>query len=297
VKIEVLTSRDDVAALAPEWDALLATTSCNRAFASSTWLLAAGAPPLVVTARRDGVLVALLPLVIDGEEARFASRLADINDAIGIPSAALLDAALEVRPTLRLREVPAESPLRAVARNVEYEPARPILRASLAGGWEGWIGQRSRAFRKSLFRAQRAAAGAGLAIRELHDVDAELFLALHDARVAQSVFAEEEHRAFVRRVLPALVAQRRMRAFGILDGARVVAIDLCSAGAASLCSWNTGFLPELARFSPGTLLLAEEVWAACAEGMEHFDFGRGDQSYKSSWASERRELVRMRISR
>lgn len=302
MKIDVLT---DVAPLEPEWDALLAATSCNRAFSSFAWFQAAsaeGGSPLVVTARLQGRLVAILPLFVpDGSsEARFATRLADYNDVIATErvEAALLDAALDVTPSLLLRELRHDSALYgAVSRmpNLEHEPARPVIWTSLTGGWEGWLAERSRAFRKGLFRAQRAAAEGGLVVRELETADD--FLALHDARPRESVFAEEEHRAFIRRALPVLLAQKRMRAFGVLDGDRVVAIDLCAAGAASLCTWNTGFLPGYAGYSPGTLLLAEEIRTACTESIPELDLGRGDEPYKLSWATQRRVLARVRLRR
>ena len=300
MKIDVVTSWEAVAALEEEWDTLLERTACNRCFSSFAWFHAGAgaATPLVVTARRDGKLAGLLPLVIGEAEAHFVSRLADYNDVIGGEGAgALMQAALDVVPVLALHELREESPLLATGFHDEREPARPVIWTPLANGYDAWLAGRSRAFRKSLFRAERAAASRGLVIRELDALDGETFLTLHDARPGPSVFAGEEHRAFVRRAVPPLIAQRRMRAFGLLDGERVAAIDLCAAGAGTLCTWNTGFLPEYGNVSPGSLLLAFEIRTACAEDLAEFDLGRGDEPYKLSWASERRELRRVRVRR
>jgi CelD/BcsL family acetyltransferase involved in cellulose biosynthesis len=313
VNVDVLTSRHVVAALEAEWDSLLESTTCNRAFSSFAWFEAAcaeGGSPLVVTARRDGRLVAILPLFVpDGSnEACFATRLADYNDIIAAPgdlslARDLLRTALETSPSLHLLELREDSLLLTAFDgdvSIEHEPARPAIWTPLAGGWVEWLAERSRAFRKSLFRAERAAAARGLVVRELDDSEVgngEVFLSLHDVRSRESCFTSEEHRSFVRRAVPRLLAQRRMRAFGILDAGRVVAIDLCVTGADSLCTWNTGFTAEYAEYSPGNLLLALEIRAACREGRAEFDLCRGDEAYKASWASRRRDLLRIRVTR
>ena len=311
--IDILSTHAAVAAIETEWDSLLESTPCNRAFSSSAWFQAAAAGserPFVVTARRDGRLAAILPLAGagDSETLRFATQLADYNDIIAAPGDVplardLLRTALDIAPSLHLWELREDS-LVVKALNgelvVEQEASRPAVWTSLAGGWDGWLGGRSHAFRKSLFRAARAAEAQGFVVRELDASEAgngEIFLSLHDARAKESCFASEEHRSFMRRALPRLLAQRRMRAFGLLDAGRIVAIDLCVMGADSLCTWNTGFLSEYARYSPGNLLLAFEIRAACSEGRAEFDLCRGDEAYKAKWAGERRSLLRIRVSR
>ncbi len=244
--------------------------------------------------------MALLPLVTRNGEAAFASRLADYNDIIGAADAALIEAALEVCPALRLHEIRKDSSLHAALDGrflIEHEPARPVIWTPLST-YEAWLAARSRAFRKALFRAERAAAARGLAVRELDASevgDGEIFLSLHDAHPRQSCFMLEEHRAFARRVIPPLLERRAMRAFAVLDGDCIVAIDVCTAGARSLCTWNTGYLPDYAEVSPGNLLMAHEIRTACAEGLPEFDLGRGDEPYKLRWASERRRLIRARV--
>jgi CelD/BcsL family acetyltransferase involved in cellulose biosynthesis len=313
VIIDVLSSHHAVAAIETEWDSLLESTRCNRAFSSAAWFQAAtagGGRPFVMVARLDGRLAAIFPLVELGDSGalRFATRLADYNDIIAAPgdlslARDLLRTALEIAPSLHLWELREDSLLLMALGSdavIEHEPARPSIWTPLAGGWAEWAAERSRAFRKSLFRAQRAAAAKGLVVRELDASEVgngEIFLSLHDVRSRESCFTSEEHRSFVRRAVPRLLAQRRMRAFGILDAGRVVAIDLCVTGADSLCTWNTGFIAEYAEYSPGNLLLALEIRAACREGRAEFDLCRGDEAYKASWANRSRDLRRIRVTR
>lgn len=49
-----------------------------------------------------------------------------------------------------------------------------------------------------------------------------------------------------------------------------------------------GFDPTLARLSPGTVLTGRAVHAAADEGVQEFDFLRGDESYKYTWSATNR---------
>jgi CelD/BcsL family acetyltransferase involved in cellulose biosynthesis len=44
--------------------------------------------------------------------------------------------------------------------------------------------------------------------------------------------------------------------------------------------------PEIARCSPGDLLLQSIIESACREGLTGFDLGIGEARYKDSWCNE-----------
>ena len=46
-----------------------------------------------------------------------------------------------------------------------------------------------------------------------------------------------------------------------------------------------GFDPDLARHSPGEVLLRQLLMAALAEGAHTFDFGLGDEAFKARFAT------------
>lgn len=303
----IVTSREEIATLADEWAELLETTRCHRAFSSHAFYMAActrEGTPMLVTLREEGRLDGILPLFCGApasEEAGFPTRMSDYNDAIvrdhdPALAALLLEAALEEAGAITLMQLRPDSALLACIRE-RGETTIGVGTFATLRTYDHWLSERSRAFRKSLFRAQRAAERAGLIACELTSVDDVVgtFLPLHLARQQKSVFELAHGRAFIDASLDRLFAEGRLRLFGLYDGASLIAIDLCMVGYNTLCSWNGGFLPRYEAFAPGKLLLAHEIRVACDEGQAEFDLLRGGQAYKAHWASERRELLTLTV--
>ncbi len=59
----------------------------------------------------------------------------------------------------------------------------------------------------------------------------------------------------------------------------------------------TGFDYRLNKHGPGTVLLASTIKKAIEEGMEEFDFLRGESDYKYKWTEARRKNITILISR
>jgi CelD/BcsL family acetyltransferase involved in cellulose biosynthesis len=64
-----------------------------------------------------------------------------------------------------------------------------------------------------------------------------------------------------------------------------------------LWMYLSGFAPELAAFSPGSILIERALGAACAEGAVAMDFLRGDEAYKLRWGTRARRTWRVDIAR
>jgi hypothetical protein len=62
-----------------------------------------------------------------------------------------------------------------------------------------------------------------------------------------------------------------------------------------LCTWNGGYAPEAAPWSPGRLLLAAGINKACALGYQEYDLLRGVQDWKARWANRIRDVGRLQI--
>lgn len=315
----VLRTLPDVEAISAEWNSLLDQTQCNRAFSSSKWFLVScrlnhSLSPHVIVARRRGVLVGVLPLVlINSEVATFASELSDYNDCIALPDdysvlVGLLDHARSfedgykrlVLSRVRLdsncvRAVQASRPSLDIRKVYQVKGSARYIR--LSSSYEEYLGTRSGSFRKSLRRARRGAEDNNLTICELEPGSfpasrlAEVFLSLNlDRWGAESYYQLPFPHSFVLKLLPDLFSERRMRAFALMKDERMLGLELCMMGANSLCGWNGGFLSEAARWSPGNLLIDAGIRRAYAMKLDEYDLLRGDDAYKKSWANSTRHI-------
>jgi CelD/BcsL family acetyltransferase involved in cellulose biosynthesis len=312
---KVYSTPEQVEELARAWDELLAVSPCNRAFSSREWYTASriqvsSFSPHVVAVFRGEEALGLLPLVIDREDktVKFAYQY-DYNDVIaGTPGpelvADLLSYALANAQGCRRMVLSRLRPdshcaqaiplLRARSKfECDWREIERYRRACLPESFDAYLNSRSKAFREDVRRAFRALEKSGLALREL-DPDTfppasipELLITLCVARHGDrcSFIRTPEMETFIKDVLPPLFHKRYVRAFALLEGERVLGLDLCAASAGGLATWNGGFVPEIKRCSPGTALFAFGIRQAIAWGLREFDFMRGPQAYKSHWTN------------
>jgi len=158
-------------------------------------------------------------------------------------------------------------------------------------------------FRKRLKRLEALAGDSNFFVSELVPGSfpanklADVFLSLHLARqTAGSCFESRAAQTFTREVIPDLFNKGIVRACALTAGEQVVAIDLYTMGDQSLGAWNGGFLPSVAHCSPGKLLINAGIKLGCALGLEEYDFMRGTEDYKNSWASDTRSVGSIELS-
>jgi CelD/BcsL family acetyltransferase involved in cellulose biosynthesis len=121
-----------------------------------------------------------------------------------------------------------------------------------------------------------------------------------ETREAVEFFFEAHKRRWSKRGLPGAFMGGRIKAFHHrwaalaaekgwlwmtvleLEGKRIGAIYAMRKGPACYF-YQSGFDPAHAGISPGTLLVAHTIRRAIEEGLERFDFLRGDEPYKRRW--------------
>jgi CelD/BcsL family acetyltransferase involved in cellulose biosynthesis len=323
--ISVLTDLSEIAGLSGEWNTLLARSSCNRAFSSPQWFIASCAAnpsiqPYVIIARQGAELAGILPLVLTEEGvATFPSYLTDYSDAIVARDdfavvASLLDHARAEANGYRrlvLRHIRRDSNcMRAIQMLENGSEAEAAFREMvschylrLPATYDDFLRMKDSRFRKRLKRLQTLADHSNFVVSELVPDSfpanklADIFLSLHLARqTARSCFESAAAQAFAREVIPDLFKKRIVRACALMAGDGVVAIDLYTMGDNSLGAWNGGFLDEVGHCSPGKLLINAGIRLACALGLEEYDFMRGTEDYKNSWASDTRSVGSIELS-
>jgi CelD/BcsL family acetyltransferase involved in cellulose biosynthesis len=312
LKLDVVRDAEGFAALGEEWDALVRAQPRPSPFLLHAWLLewirhyGDTGDVTVVVARRDGRLVAALPLIVrrvaglrvlqflggtqsaladlllaEGEANDTARAVAgealkgryDLADLFGLPGNSRLGAALGDRGLSLIQRVEA-----------------PVL--ELGAGWDVVYAEKTGSKKRNLHRRRRRQLSeqGGELTTELASTADELACALEDAfrlhelrwagRSDGSHFATPVGKRFHRAALQALAGQGIPRIITLkLDG-RAIAFHYYFLLGGRMYVHRLAFDPELSRFSPGLVNTLDALEAASNEGAMLVEYLGGDERYK-----------------
>ncbi len=316
VRAHVLEGFDDPAFGPERWGALLPAGDTDVVFLTWHWQRAwwesfGRGELLLVAAERDGRVVALAPLFSDAGMTFFVGSgggalvYFDFIGDIGDPE--VLDAILQTARArapgflgFRLYLVPEDSRtgqrLREAAGRLgmachdEWE--MPTVLLDLAARPEVGLAATRK---KNVLRSERLLRREGrLEVSHLRDGEAILphlgeFFEQHIARRAAtphpSLFLDPAQRAFYER-LTRLAAHTGWLRFTRIDwNGRPIAFDFSFCYRGRYFGDTFSFALDLARYSPGQVLLRHLLLAAIAEGAISYNFGIGDEKYKNSFAT------------
>jgi CelD/BcsL family acetyltransferase involved in cellulose biosynthesis len=308
-ELRTITTLEELEALAPEWDELVAAMP-----RPSPWLLHAwvtewwrhygdGHELRVHVACRDGRLVGALPLFV---ERRLGVRVLDFvghfraapADALAAPGAEDVVGALAERAAAgdhdvadlfglheRSRLAAALGGRLRLVRRVES----PFL--DLTGGWDAVYRSHTDSKKRNLHKRRRRQLGelgelvtttarTPAEVAEAIDDAFELHARRWDGRPDGSGFATPVGRVFHRAAAVALAAQDLVRIVTLkLDG-RAIAFHYYFAFCGRMYVHRLAFDPELARLSPGLVNTLDALEAAAAEGLTKVEYLGGGERYK-----------------
>lgn len=316
IEITTLTSADELAAVGPEWDALVRAMPRPSPFLLQGWIqpwcrhYGADHALEVDVARRDGKLIAALPLCVEhrtgirrlrmlggpqavlgdmllapGESVELGQTLIerltgrggyDLLDVYGIPANSVLERSAQGRELMMIERIEA-----------------PVL--DVVGSWQDVYRTRtSSKTRNTHKRRRRQLAELGvLSTREARTAD-ELDAALEDAfrlhrlrwegRPDGSEFASPAGAAFQRDALLTLAREGIPRLVLLeLDG-RAIAFHAYFLLAGRMYVHRLAFDPALARYSPGLVNTLDALEAGIGEGATRVEFLGGAERYKRELA-------------
>jgi CelD/BcsL family acetyltransferase involved in cellulose biosynthesis len=259
---------------------------------------------LLLSARCDGELVGVLPLMRDGAQLTFAGDTAvcDYMDAICAPAAraevlvsTLRSVSEEAWEEIVFWAVPEGSGTLTVlpevcaelglSFSVETEDVCPVI--ELPGEWETFVSSLDKKDRHELRRKLRRLEQAGSVELEVLDSPEEIapglddFLRLHAlSRAEKAAFMTDAMARFFRGVVLALAGEGLAEmVFLRLAGVRAASV-LCFRGADEVLLYNSGYNPAYGEFSVGLLSKALVLRKAIEDGKKRFDFLRGAEPYK-----------------
>jgi len=323
LRAELITDQADIAGIEDSWRALAELR--GNAFITPEWFRAwsdnrpEATSPLIVAARHlDGRLAGVLPLVFDfGRRPRIVSfAAATFGDRFGpaaqeADEAAVATAAVSAlsnsgfdRYTLTLNNVEPEASwwkalhgACAGTRASVLQPRAEQPYIDLEGlDWDGYLATRSSSFRKKVRQRERKLEkGRDVAVRsataETLTADLAIYFDLHERRWQErSSILSPAARSFLTS-FATLAEQRKWLRLRLLevDGEPVAAFLGWRVGN-RFAFYNSGFDPEWAELSVGTVMLTRTVQRAIEEGATEFDMLLGDESYKRRFQNATRHV-------
>lgn len=182
----------------------------------------------------------------------------------------------------------------------------PFVR--LPNGWAEFQASLAKNTRRNLIKAShrlnRAAGGAVTfqqvdSVAEVPTVMDELFR-LHQelwtARGYRGAFGDAAVRRFHRQIAVRLAEQGRLRLHVLRVRGQAIAVDYGFAYGGTVSLYQGGYDRTWEHYSPGSLVTAETIRAAIAQGDREVDFLRGEEWYKTLWTRTARCDLRLRVA-
>jgi CelD/BcsL family acetyltransferase involved in cellulose biosynthesis len=318
--VTVVERPDRIETIAAEWDSLADQVDAPpflRPGWADAWWRAFGAGTLeVVAVRRAGRLAAVVPLQRRGGVLTSLSNWHTPQfGAVGEdePALAELAAALFSKGARRTTLAFLDSggmDTQALLAAAETDGRRLLVRTlerppylDLDGNWEDYEATRSGKLRRDLDRRLRLLEQEGSVSVDVSDGSDRLDELLAEgfsvegsgwkSEQGTAIESRPETRSFYSEVARSGAKAGWLRlAFLRLDG-RPVGFQFGLESGGCYYFLKGGFDVAFLRFAPGKLLLRAMLQRSFASGLVRFDFGGGDEAFKSEWTDSSRELIRL----
>lgn len=321
LEITIARSIADLEALAPEWHQLWQRDSRATPFQSPEWLIpwakhfTAGEFCCLAVHVGERLTVFLPTFTWENPETGerelllLGSGISDYCDALSSRGdKSWVSAALEhLRETcewdvLNFHQVRADSPI--FTGQSRAQSAVPILPLPRTIDQLHTVVPKAQLQNLAYYRRRGKKIGdSRWAIADDQSLDAildELFV-LHSARWRErgkrGTLNDEAVRAFHREAARSLLNIGALRLHRLTIGKDTVAVLYAFASHGRTYYYASGFNPEFASVSPGTLIIGHAVEHAVREGCTHFDFLRGAERYKYLWGAKDTQTFRRVESR
>lgn len=322
----MIESVEELRSLRPEWLALWRGSSTATPFQSPDWIIPwwkyFGAGRLrVLVLKDDARPLAIAPLFINGNGRSslhfIGAGNTDYLDVIvddGVRkecAPAIFNYLCKARSwdEIDLENLRCTSPLLQPAgcgelcESVKEQDACPVL--TLPRSADEFLDSLPRQLRHNLsyYRHKLSQSGEVTFEQAIEDNFAELFDALINLHLARwsmndmtGVLFADDVKRFHRDAARDLLTHGALRLYGLcLDGS----IIACLYGfhhARCTYYYLSGFDPEFAQYSPGTILVAHAIQEAIREGATAFDFLRGREDYKYRWGAVDQLIYRKQVT-
>lgn len=216
---------------------------------------------------------------------------------------------------LDLVDLPSDSALLAcwtqqstqISGSIERTPVNRIIYGDLPPDWESYRKGLSRNRREVLSRKRRKFEAQPEArffqIQQDAQIDwaferlAELHRLRWQGRTEELSFTSTQYLEFHRALMHALLAQGRLRLYGLEMSRQTIAMFYGFRHGATLYYFQAGFDPQHLALSPGEVLMGYVIEAAIVERCTRFDMLKGDYDHKRHYFQQTRETLGLRVHR
>jgi len=318
--VREIESMDELEAIRSDWLALWSSLPAATPFQSPDWLIPwwkhFGVDQLrVQVLLNEERVVGVAPLFVSADRLRLiGTGNTDYLDLLAEDAecaAAIVAYLCRNRSwnEIDFENLRCESPLLIsmtcgdVSEYVEEQDVCPVL--SLPARADEFIDGLPRQLQHNLNYYRRKLANVGQVTMEQANGNnfAELFdalLSLHEARWRMNqlsgVLCDYEVQDFHYDAACSLLSHHALRLYALRLDARIIASLYAFHHGRCTYYYLSGFDPEFARYSPGTLIVAHAIHEAIREGDSRFDFLRGREDYKYRWGATDRPIYRKQVS-
>ena len=216
---------------------------------------------------------------------------------------------------LDLVDLPSDSALVAcwtqqstqISGSIERTPVNRIIYGDLPPDWERYREGLSRNRREVLGRKRRKFEAQPetrfFQVNQDAQIDsaferlAELHRLRWQGRTEELSFTSPQYLEFHRALMHALLAQGRLRLYGLEMSGQTIAMFYGFRHGATLYYFQAGFDPQHLALSPGEVLMGYVIEAAIGERCTRFDMLKGDYDHKRHYFQQTRETLGLRVHR
>ncbi|MEQ1934710.1 MAG: GNAT family N-acetyltransferase [Fimbriimonadaceae bacterium] len=301
LKIEVYSGSDWASSLRDRWVELQGDSLTATPFQTwewhSTWASVFRGKPRVLLISEGSDLVGLYPMVQGTIALRpMACGPSDYLHPLvrtGFEAAVweALMAGFQGEKLVDLHQISARVPSYTAPASATTLTNSTCLTVDLPDSYEAYVGKLSKSLRYDVRRLDRSFFASG-----------EASIVRADAQglgMALDVFFEQHRKRWKSRGLPGAfmgkseafhrrwvaIAEERgwLRLSTLIYQGKPIGSIYAMTHGGSCYYYQAGFDPDFSSISPGTLLVANTIKAAIEEGVQSFDFCRGDEPYKRRW--------------
>jgi CelD/BcsL family acetyltransferase involved in cellulose biosynthesis len=324
LELEVICDPVRLTQFLPQWSRFVRSQPDATPFQLPEWLITwwsyFGSGALQVFAFRDPEIVGVLPCFLHDWSGRRQLTLigSGISDYLDPPfevahRPAILSALgqhLSVRSDWDVcdwQDLAFNTPLAGLVKNLNGSvlDETPCSEVTLAGDFEEFWQQRPRHLRRNVRRYRQKAEQTGpLEFQVSGSADPELLTALaqlHSARWkshGETGMIEANHSAaFLRHVASQFAAHEILKIFSLRFRGRIAALILAFIYQNKAYGYLTAFDPVHEQFGFGSILLFEAFRHCYAQGIQSWNFLRGDEPYKALWGAQAIPRLRLTLPR